>query len=565
MKILGARADALTLAFRVQLDPELVVELKRRQEVANKHSRAAFVWTVEVPDTEMGDSKAARLGPLRARWANDFDRIKRVQKLWGELRYTPQRGVYRIDNDPFFRIQIKERAEGGGALRDCSSCKGIGWRDAPSLRCPVALQRERCGACDGAGHVEEPGFTFEIVWRAQALASSGLDRCIEESAAIAAMCGDVLDTRLRRLDLCCDVMGWQIAEDDLWNLDKRPRASWIKNPHDFASANDVDEGWESPKKRRKREPLRRESYGRGAREKRQITGISVGRGGPFQSRIYDKRAELELDTIGARREAEEGRWRAQGWDGEAPVARVEFQMRGEVLTELGIRDPDACLEPIVKHDAYTDRKGKRRIRHTVVGQRVITVENDGSEVQARLSDRVDAIWALCLDWIRLVVPQVSRNGNPICVSRLKDDPRWALLRTAKFNEKTRHASITRYRPRKAASAAQALGVSLSQAAVDGRIHEYLPEDLPAYADDARAESRLLARVLALKVEEARRTVRWLIERYGGVAEASVHFAVRQNAARAKRYAGVECVIHQESRPPPIEPPLFERDQVAKVA
>lgn len=566
MKILGARADYLTLAYRVQLNPELVRELKRCQEVAQKHSRAAFWWQVEVPDTEMGDAKSARLGPIRARWANDFDRRKGVAKLWGELRYSAQRGVYRIQNDPYFRLQIKERAEGGGAVRECSTCRGTGWLDAPSLRCPAVLQREPCRACGGEGRYEEPGFTFEIIWRAQEIARVGLETCLEESTAIASMCGEVFDTRLRRLDLCCDVEGWQVEETDLWNLDKRPRAKWTQNPaNDVGEDEEKNTGWESPRKTPANERLRRRSYGRGARHNRRITGISIGSGGPFQSRIYDKRAELDLDTIGARREAEEARWRAQGWDGEAPVTRVEFQMRGQILKELGIRDPDACLEPLVRDEMYVARNGKQRIRRKLVGHKIVTTTDEsGAEVQATLVDRIDAVWALCLDWIRLVTPRESRNGKPVCVSRLKDDPRWALLREATFNERPRTGPITRYRPRKVASAAQALGVTLSIAGAEGRLREELSEDVAAYADHTAARRSLLRRVVALKVREAGHIVKWMIERYGDAAEASVHFAVRSNAARTRWFAGVDGKPSpQEERPPSLEPPLVT--QASKVA
>lgn len=576
MKLLGARVDYLTLAYRVQLRPSFVQELKRCQDIAQKHSRAAFWWELMVPDHELGDAagqidvggvkmSAQRLGPVRARWANDFDRKKNVQKLWGELRYSAQRGVYRIDNDPFFRMQVKEKAEGGGALRTCSPCRGTGFVEEQNLFCPV-LRSERCKLCGGKGLYEEPGFTLEFVWRAQELARVGLEICVEESDAIAAMCGRVFQSRLRRLDLCCDVMGWQVREKDLWNLDKRPRQTWTEFP-----ANDVgqdNEGWESPKdaKRRAREAkTERRAYGRGAMHRRRITGISIGAGGDLQSRIYDKRSELELDTIGARREKEEARWRAAGWNGTAPVTRVEFQMRGDVLKQFGVRELDTCLEPVyerVPPDAYASerpelaKRARTKPARKLVGHRIVTVKGaDGVERQASLVDRIDAIWAYCLNWIRIVVPRKSKNGNAVCASRLADDRRWAMLREAKFFEKAREPAV-RYRPRKVASAAQALGVSLSMAGAEGRIREHLPEDASAYKYDPNAEARLLSRVLALKTVEARNIVRWLIDRYGNVAEACEHFAVRSNSARARWFAGVDGRGPQVARPPPLEPSLF---------
>lgn len=563
MKIVGARVDALTIACRVALDGQFVAALKERQQVVQRHGRAEFSWTVEVPDTGMGDMTAQRLGghpnggrPLRARWSNDFDRVKRVSKIWGELQYSAVRGVYRITNQPFFRMQIKERAEGEKLGRPCVACNGTGRRLGPSLHRPMALEWEKCEGCDGGGLIREAGWTFEVIWYARELAKSGLERCFQESQAMASQVGEVFETRLRRIDLCADVAGWKIYDKDVWNIDKRPRAKWTKNPND-AVANDVNEGWSKPSRKERREkPLRRETFGRKLNTTRRINGLAVGRGGPLQCRIYDKREELELDTIGDRRREEEARWKANGWDGKAPVARVEFQLQGEAIKEFGIRDPDACVAPVVKHEVYTDRRGRQRMRNIVVGQEIIVAKEDAAEVQATIVHRVPAIWATCLRWVRLVVPQKSRNGAAIPVTRLKDDKRWSLLQDARFDERERFTPpIRRHRARKCANAAQALGVALSQAGADGRLHHRVSEHLADYHDDPRAESRLLARVLALKAAEARRIVDDMIDRFGGIAEASVHYAVRHNAARAKHWAGVETVIHHASRPPPLEPDL----------
>jgi hypothetical protein len=176
-------------------------------------------------------------------------------------------------------------------------------------------------------------------------------------------------------------------------------------------------------------------------------------------------------------------------------------------------------------------------------------DDAGEEVQATIVHRLESVWRTCLDWIRLVVPEFTRSGKPKPVTRLADDPRWALLRDVKFGE---GQAIKRYRPRAAASYAQALGVALSHAGRDGRLRDELPEDVEAYGSNLKQiEARLQARLLGLFVYQASETKRWLIERYGGIAEAAVHFAVCVNAKRAKYMAGVELVLYEEARPPPL--------------
>ena len=572
LKLLGSRVDALTISARVRLDPKLVDKLRKENERANRHGRVAFSWASEEPDTPMGPSTARRLGPHRLRWIDDHDRVRRVNRLWGELRRSDRRGTWIITNAPYFRLQIREHGPGAPEeLRDCAICCGGGMRAvAPVSTSVFALKNgllptklDVCSSCGGSGRERIPGFTVEIVWYAQELARSGLEVCLRESEALAALCGEVEELRLNRIDLCADVEGWTVEESDARIVAKRARADLAID--DGRAANDADDVDEAGKVREGR--LRPPSCGprcrdgcicrnvrvhaTGGMQRRRITGISVGSGGAVMSRIYNKRVELERDTsdTGAQRRAdEEERWRAAGWDGDSPVARIEFQLRGPALVELGIRDPDTCLVPLFKTERYKDRKGVERVRMRVAGHKILTVQTESGARQATLVDRLEAVWRTCLEWVRLVVPEVSRNGKPISVSRLKDDPRWELLRTATFGP-VPALPIKRYRPRASASAAMALGVSLSQAGRDGRLREDLSEDRETYEHDPNAEAKLRARVLALKAYEATLIVADLVRRHGGVAGACEHFAIRQNAARAKFRGGVTDV-HVAARPPP---------------
>lgn len=539
MQVLGHRVDALTLAYRVKLDPAFVARLRESAEVAKEHGRAAFEYAVRVPDDD-GDGTTTtkgrhKVGPMRMRWADEVSRIKRQEKIWGELRFSRADKCWRITNHGFFRMQVLLNAPGGGALRDCPACKGLAY-----------VNHAICLACDGKGCEEEPGWTLEVIWYAQHLAQWGLERTLLESAALASNCGEVLETRLRRLDLCADVVGWDVDHGELLDrLVKRPHAEWRKwNASDdeekneaFADAAVVPRA--APKVKRDRQKTDRELanddadraavYGRGSMQKRRVTGLVVGRG-PVMCRIYDKRAELERNA--ERRELEEDRWREKGWDGIEAVTRVEFQLRGVALTEFGIRDPDAVLVPVRRLDTYLDASGRRRKRIVVSGHEVMMTD-DGE--QATVVHRLNDLWNACLDWVRIVVPDPKRPNKAKC--RLADDPRWRLLRELRFTD-AEPRPLRRHRPRAAASCAQALGVSLSQAAAEGRLHP-VTEAREAYEEDERTKARLRARLVALKVAEAARILEKMIADRGGIVEASIHFAVRSNAARLNKHRGVE--------------------------
>lgn len=522
MQVVARRVDALVLAYRVTLDGAFLTQIEERSKVAREHGRAS----IEVPGRVVkGMARPrARLGDVAAApppWAigAGFGDVatEKAPVLVGELRYSRARKTYNLTNEPFYRLHI-------------------------DLCAPGATER----LDDVTGElVEEAGWTLEITWYAQTIANWGLERLLKESSAIAWQLGEVHEERLRRIDLCADVAGWKIEEADLRAIVKRSRANERSDPdeamldeHGFAKYPD-NPACPGPRRRSGRPKLGEltgaTGHATGFGETRKVTGITIGRGAML-ARLYDKRLELGY-AVPEKRQAEEERWSAGGWDGEDRVTRVEFQIRGVALTELGLRDPRACLETrAVGHVASPDGK----IQRVVYGQRAV-VNADGEPVG--LVDRLDWIWQTCLAWCRIVVP---RPGVKIAASRLDDDPRWTLLKAVRFG-KGEGQRIRRFRERAAASEAQALGVCLSQAGRAGELRDKWSTDPLRYESADEAEAILRARVARLCADQAERITQWLIERRGDPVAACVHLAERQNATRA-RFFHWRGITHEHEHP-----------------
>lgn len=109
------------------------------------------------------------------------------------------------------------------------------------------------------------------------------------------------DARVSRLDLCVDFA----AADDLFSI---PREAWV------GRARAVQQHWD------------------GGRS----TGWSIGLGAPLSCRLYDKTVEIEK----SQKLYMQAIWADAGWLGELPVYRLEFQVKREVLKQLGLRIAD---------------------------------------------------------------------------------------------------------------------------------------------------------------------------------------------------------------------------------
>ena len=131
--------------------------------------------------------------------------------------------------------------------------------------------------------------------------------------------------RIRRIDLCADIVGLELEEID--------RRAWLTPPRAGCSE------WGDHSKGENR------------------TGFTIGkRGNAMYARIYDKLAELTAKGDDEKRAIEEWHWRRGGWDGLAAVARVEFEILGDGLKEFGHReDPEQCLACLPALWAYCTR------------------------------------------------------------------------------------------------------------------------------------------------------------------------------------------------------------------
>jgi hypothetical protein len=330
---------------------------------------------------------------------------------------------------------------------------------------------------------DEPGWTVEVVWSGQAMADQDVDAVIRATRKLAASCavdGRVWESRLRRLDLCADVAGWEIDEEQASRVVKRPRA--LRTTHPRKCEGEVPAAEIAPVS---------------VHTRREIEGLTIGAGGDVVCRVYDKPEELKKkgEELTA---AERARWTRGGWDGEAPVMRVEYQLRGAVLRELGLRDPDKPYEP-------------------TTGQIFRTV-----------SEVLDRVWLWALGWARLAK---NDNERP---ARRTTDPIWVLLAGVRFSKKAPAAAHGRVRVRGGATHEQLLGCALSVLGARGKL---VPQrEGIAVDDDAApldATHALVADVRGLFLAASDEVATHLEKKWKSAAGGREHLAVVSNATRVR--------------------------------
>ena len=131
---------------------------------------------------------------------------------------------------------------------------------------------------------------------------------------------------------------------------------------------------------------------------RRFSGWSIGLGGNVCARLYDKLLELEKSRKWYMRDV----WALKGWDGLAPVMRLEFQLERAALVELGV-------------DTVSD-----------------------------LVAKLPALWLYCTtDWLRLKIASAS-DDTP---TRWPDHPFWVEMISAWTTEPAVLAAVRSRRER----------------------------------------------------------------------------------------------------------------------
>jgi hypothetical protein len=348
---------------------------------------------------------------------------------------------------------------------------------------------------------DTPGWTLEIVWSAAALAVMSPKRVRKASHRVARSCGTVYGARLRRIDLCADVAGWALEPNEVEQFVRRPQArldAHAFSDQDVIRLQDSGELDESV-------PAERVV----THYKTAVTGFSFCPGAPMMARCYDKRAELKLKK-GEIRASEEARWRERGWDGEAPVTRVEFQIRGEALRDFGLRDPDAPTQ-----DARDPRTGKLVRLSRYPGFEWV----------------LDRVWRACLSWLRLTRAPATPGARQERASRRPTDDRWLALAQLGFNVDAAPGVHQRVRRRGGATIEQTFGCVLSTLGQAGELTEWAD----AVPEGMTAVESVVEGVRDLFLRAADVVTRGFFRVWGTGNEAWEHVVVTNNAVWSREF------------------------------
>lgn len=122
-----------------------------------------------------------------------------------------------------------------------------------------------------------------------------------------------------------------------------------------------------------------------------FSGWTVGLGGPISARLYDKSLEILIKRY---RPYLPELWKAGGWDGEAPVWRLEFQFRREVLGQKGLRLFPQVMDNLNGLWSYASTEWLR-----------LTLPNPEDQTRSR--------WPIHLLWGHLAAVDWETSGGPL--------------------------------------------------------------------------------------------------------------------------------------------------------
>jgi hypothetical protein len=330
------------------------------------------------------------------------------------------------------------------------------------------------------------GWKLEIVFRAAFLATHSLAETLALAKRIARGFGSIAGDRLRRFDMAADFEGFPLDRDDADRI-VTTRAGIAS----FSTeAKDTDDAL-GQHFRPDLADYRRANH--------QVTGFTIAPGNPLMARIYNKTTELSLPGREQKRAIEHTVWGDNGWDGHEPVTRVEFQLRGEMLDEIGLRNP------------------------------------------GDLESNLDATWCMCTKWLRFVEP-----GTATRACRCTLDPRWVAVARVVFFQQA--PPIVRRRVRGGASAAHVLGAVRSLLASNGKLGRInLPPsedgEVPSEKDfaegltEAQAELWVHAHASCVFPQAGRHVALSLLQQYG--PKGAVERLIAKNNAKVARFSSAD--------------------------
>lgn len=359
-----------------------------------------------------------------------------------------------------------------------------GLAKAASLKTEVAIEFSAGGGCLRAAlstRSREGMWTLESTWLTVRIDERGTNDWILEVRPSAllllqegprqalALARDVakavLETptgeHLRRIDLCADVVHFDLATVDVRHLVAHARTR-------ITDCRSMREYWQA-----------------GGR-----TGFVAGSGGDVMARVYDKTKHLHLRLDEKKKDAEFQTWRFAGWNGTDDVTRVEYQVRGQVLRELEIRDPEKAL------------------------------------------GRLDAIWAYCTHkWLRLV-DRTTATRRERCAS----DRRWRALDAVVFRE--RSAPARRLRAPSTPHALRLVSVVLNYNAAAGFLAFHVGDARLHVANwtDARAEAWIQQHLFDNAVRTVRATAAQWMGKYGGDAKMAAAALMEKGSAAVAKHS-----------------------------
>ncbi len=202
-----------------------------------------------------------------------------------------------------------------------------------------------------------------------------------------------------------------------------------------------------------------------------VETIAIGRGGDISWRGYDKLAELAHHTKTFRRNAEKEIWTRGGWTLGESIFRNEFQVRGEAMKELGLRDGAAVFDVEPRVAAWLRAFGEGEIDTMPAYDRRAELAAACADADAdKLDEQLDGMWQyLTAKWLRLtVVGSASRK------ERGRVDPRWRALNEARWVKEA--PPLGRVRNSEGASAALVIGSMTGLLARTGKLPPFMVPD-----------------------------------------------------------------------------------------